>query len=386
MRVGIDAMSWANRRGFGRFTRNAVGRLLELDDETTYIFYLDGRAADDPSLPGGIEQRRVRLRGRSEPAADEPRRPADLVRLARAVRRRDIDAFLFPSVYTYYPVVGVPTVVGVHDAIATEFPDLTVPGRTARALWRAKQGLALRRATRLFTVSQASRAAIATRHDLEPGRLAVVPEAPDPGFGPRDAKAVARALSPHEMVPGDPFLLFVGGISPHKNLAALLNAYAALRTRRADVPPLVVVGDLSEDPYLSAAADVRDQIAHLGLDRCVRLPGFVPDETLACLYSAATAVVLPSLAEGFGLPAVEAAACGAPIIASDLPAHRESLGEAAIYFRPTDVGALTCALERMIDEPDLRRALGDAARASVAPLTWDAAASALKKLVVEAAA
>lgn len=386
MRVGIDATSWANRRGFGRFTRNVVGRLLDLDRDTTYVLYVDERSASDAGLPAGVAQRRVTLRRRSEPAAAEARSPVDLIRLAGAVRRRDVDAFVFPSVYTYYPVVGVPTVVGVHDAIATDFPELTLPDRRARTLWRVKETLAVRRATRLFTVSEASSAVLTARFGLGSERLTIIPEAPDPTFGPRTPGEVARALEPLELEPAEPFLLFVGGISPHKNLRTLLTAYAELRARRDDVPRLIAAGELHDDPYLSATAGVRGQIASLGLDDRVHLPGFVSDEMLACLYGAATAVVLPSLAEGFGLPAVEAAACGAAVVASDLPAHRESLGDAALYFPATDASALAAALERILDEPDLRRALAERAREAVAPLTWDAAATVLRDLVAEAAA
>lgn len=385
MRVGVDATSWGNRRGFGRFTRNAVGRLLECDRDTTYVLYVDERRADGVGLPAGVEQRRVALRGLAEPAADEARRAPDLLRLARAVRRRDVDAFLFPSVYTYFPVVGVPTVVGVHDTIATDLPGLTLPGRRARAAWRVKEGVALRRASALFTVSEPSRAGLAARLRTDPERIAVIPEAPDPVFAPRPAAKRAKAVAAQGLAPGEPFLLFVGGISPHKNLATLLDACAALRARRADVPTLVAVGELSEDPYLSATADVRGQIARLGLGSSVRLPGFVPDEALAGLYSAATAVVLPSLAEGFGLPAVEAAACGAPVVASDLPAHRASLGDAALYFPARDARALAAQLERLLDDPALGPELGRSARAAVAGLTWDAAAGALRRLLLDTA-
>lgn len=386
MRVGIDATSWANRRGFGRFTRNVVGRLLELDGETDYVLYIDERSADAAGLPGGVAQRRVTLRRRSEPAAADARSPVDLVRLAGAVRRRDVDAFVFPSVYTYYPVVGVPTVVGVHDAIATDLPELTLPDRRARALWRVKETFAVRRATRLFTVSQASSAVLSARFGVGAERLTIIPEAPDPTFCPRTPGEAAPALEALGIAPAEPFLLFVGGISPHKNLRTLLTAYAGLRSRRKDVPRLIAVGELTDDPYLSATAEVREQISSLGLDDCVRLPGFVSDETLACLYTTATAVVLPSLAEGFGLPAVEAAACGAAVVASDLPAHRESLGDAALFFPATDAGALTGALERILDEPGLRQGLAERAREAVAPLTWEASATVLRGLVTEAAA
>jgi alpha-1,3-rhamnosyl/mannosyltransferase len=179
--------------------------------------------------------------------------------------------------------------------------------------------------------------------------------------------------------------MYAGGISPHKNIETLLAAYAGLRSRRADAPPLVLVGDLSGDPYLSSAATVRGRIDELGLETDVLLPGFVSDERLACLYAGATAVVLPSLAEGFGLPAVEAAACGAPVLLSDLPAHRESLGEAAIFFRTTDVAGLSDQMARILDDPALRRSLAARGRAQVSGLSWDLAAERLRELIGQVA-
>jgi len=381
VRVGVDATSWANRRGFGRFARNAVGRLVELDPDTTYVLYV-ADASSAAALPAGAERRAVGA-GRA-PAAARGRGAGDLLRLTLAASRRDLDAFLFPSVYTYFPVLRVPTVVGVHDVIAAELPELTLPTRRARLSWRAKEGFAVRRARRVFTVSEASRRALAERHRIPCAQIAVVREAPDPLFGPRPAAEKARALGPLGLEPDEPFLLYAGGISPHKGIGTLLDAYAGLSERADGLPRLVVAGDLDSDPYLSAAGAVRGQIIRLGLGDRVVLPGFVPDETLACLYAAATVVVLPSLAEGFGLPAVEAAACGAPLVLSDLPAHRETLGDAALYFPPADTGALEQALERALDDETLRRSLGIGGREAVSQLSWDAAALRLRDLLVEA--
>src|SRR5439155_21938113 len=102
--------------------------------------------------------------------------------------------------------------------------------------------------------------------------------------------------------------------SPHKNAETLIAASPGLSPDRDETPLLILVGDLETDSYLSSAASVRAGIAAHGLADRIRLPGYVSDEALACLCSAATAVVIPSLAEGFGLPAVEAAACGAPLL------------------------------------------------------------------------
>ena len=387
MRIGVDATSWVNRRGFGRFARNAVGRLVALDADTTYVLYIDEQSADGARLPGGVEERRVALTRApsAAAAADSSRSVRDLLRMTRAVRQDRLDAFLFPSVYTYFPVVGVPTLVGIHDTILDDLPELTLPSFRARTASRLKNWLAVRRAARLFTVSEASRDALSQRLRVPRERLGVVGEAPDPVFAPREGEALTRGLAEAGVAPQDRFFLFWGGISPHKNAETLIDAYARFAADRSDAPLLVLVGDLETDSYLSAAASVRARIAQHGLGERVRLPGYVSDEALACLCSAATAVVIPSLAEGFGLPAVEAAACGAPLLLSDLPAHRETLDGAALFFPPKDVEALAGLLARVTDDAEERAALGERARQAVAPLTWDAAAESLRTLLLETA-
>lgn len=387
MRVGVDATSWVNRRGFGRFARNAVGRLVASNPDCSFVLYVDRQSADQALLPAGAEVRRVRTRQPPSVAASAGSRRSlgDLLRMTAAVRSDRLDVFLFPSLYTYFPVAGTPTVVGMHDTILEDLPDLTVPSRRERLAAALKHRVAVRRATRLFTVSEASRAAIASRLGIAPERLRVVPEAPDPVFAPRTGAALADGLASAGLAPGERFFVYAGGISPHKNLETLLEAYAALRARSQQAPRLVLAGDLDGDAYLSAAGSVRARIARLDLGDAVHLPGYVGDETLACLYSGAAAFVSASLAEGFGLPVVEAAACGAAVVASDLPAHRETVGEAALLFPPHDALALTDILGRIAGDESLRRERGARAAAAVRHLSWDAAAGELRSLLGEAA-
>ena len=384
MRVGIDGTGWSNRRGHGRFTRNVVGRLVEAHGGATYVVYVDETSMREFDLPPNVEVRPVTL-SRTSVEADSRRGIRDLLRQSWAVSRDRPDVFLFPSLYTYFPVIGMPTVVGVHDTIAEDFPQLTLPTRRARSYWSVKRRLALRRATRLFTVSQAARTALVERFGLREDHVAVVPEAPAPPFRPRAGADVETALAALGLRTRA-YFLFAGGISPHKNLETLLDAYSKLRVTRDAVPPLVLVGDLDDESYLSAADGVRRRIATLELAEHVRLPGFVSDETLACLYSGATCVVLPSLAEGFGLPAVEAAACGAPLVLSDLPAHRETLNGAALFVQPTDIDGLSAALGRVLDDETERDALSRKAQEAVAHLSWDAAADAVRRLLDDAVA
>lgn len=382
MRVGVDATSWDNDRGYGRFARSAVGRLVALDTETTYVMVApphEGRP-----LPPGSRVLRVPGRAGAPRPAGEARAPAELARLGLAAIRAELDVLLFPSVYTWFPAPGVPTVVGVHDVIAATLPQLTLPSRRAHALWTAKETLAVRSATRVFTVSRAARNAVADRWRLSHERIAVVPEAAAAVFWPRDVQTAEPHRRAAGLLPDEPFLLFAGGISPHKNLTAVVGALALLRAAGRPAPRLVAVGDLEDTRFLSATGDVRERIERLSLSDRVLLPGFVSDEALAALYSTATAVVIPSLAEGFGLPAVEAAACEAPLVLSDIPAHRETLDGAALFVPPTDEQRLADAIERLVADAELREKLGAGARRAVAPLSWDGAAFALRDVLAEA--
>ena len=129
---------------------------------------------------------------------------------------------------------------------------------------------------------------------------------------------------------------------------------------------------------------LRERIQQLGLEERVRLPGFVSDDVLACLYTGALAMVSPSPVEGFGLPAVEAAACGAPTVLSDIPAHRETLGDAGLRFDPQSAEQLTAQLARVLGDGELRAELGPRGRHAVSALTWDRTARAVRSVIDEA--
>jgi glycosyltransferase involved in cell wall biosynthesis len=385
VRFGIDATGWLNRRGFGRFTRNAVRRLAELDREAVYVLIADAHTAQSGALPEDLEVLVISTRRPPADAAAEgsSRTLSDLVRVVRDVRGGRFDAFLFPSLHTWFPVPGTPLVVGVHDTIADDLPTLAFPARIDRVRWRLKQSLAIRSAERLFTVSEPSRAAIAARF-LKPAlSIAVVPEAPDPVFFPRLPNEVAESRA-QIGIPGE-YVLYVGGISPHKNVVGLVDAYTRVVEALPDPPSLVIAGALESEVFASAAGEVRDRIARTGQNGHVVLPGFVPDETLARLFSGAALVVSPSLGEGFGLPAVEAAACGAPLLLSELPAYRDSVGDAALYVPPGDTDALGSALVSVLGDKALRQDLAERARARVTAMSWDAAAAALSSLLRGAA-
>ncbi|HEX8119951.1 MAG TPA: glycosyltransferase [Solirubrobacteraceae bacterium] len=360
MRVGIDGSAFAHRHGDGRFARNAVGALTEVDDRTEYVLHVDPATALAVELPPRAQTRHVALRRGAATGlrVDATRPPLDLLRLAHAASTGGYDAFLFPSLIGWVPTVRVRTVVGLHDAHVERFGAAIMPARRARAAWRLKQAVAVRRAARVFTVSEAARA------DLGLEEAAIVPEAPDPVFFPRSRDDQAEVRARMGIPPGAPLIVYAAGTGPHKSVETLVDALA-------DLPEAVAV--IAGEP-----------IGRKSVPERVRLPGFVDDETLARLLSAATVAVVTSRGEGFGLPAVEAAACGAPVVLSDLPAHRESLGDAASYFPPGDARALATHLRRLVDDEEAREDAARRARERVAALSWRRAGEVLRDLVAEA--
>jgi glycosyltransferase involved in cell wall biosynthesis len=168
-----------------------------------------------------------------------------------------------------------------------------------------------------------------------------------------------------------PIVLYVGGISPHKNLDGLLHAFARLEEGRAH---LAIVGDHSGDGFLGCYPQLLQLRARLGLESKVTFTGFVPDDDLAVLYNAATVLALPSFDEGFGLPAVEAMACGLAVAASRTGSLSEIVGPAGVFFDPRDHAMMAEALRRVLDDPRLRADLSAEGLRRASLFTWSAAA------------
>ena len=171
-------------------------------------------------------------------------------------------------------------------------------------------------------------------------------------------------------------MLYVGGISPHKNLGVLIDAFKLIVDKPDTQTKLVLVGDYKDDPFFSAYPALKKQVSDLGLDDRVIFTGFVPDADLAWLYNAATLVVLPSLEEGFGLPAIEAMACGAPVAASDCGSLPEVLGDAGRYFDPRDHTSIFAVIDHILNDDALRKRMSEDGLARSREFLWKRAAEA----------
>lgn len=378
MRIGIDGSCWANRRGYGRFARCLVDEMVRRDHRNTYVIVLDSISQSDPGLaplPSGAEVRTVELdeAPAQAAAATGGRSVSDLLRMGSAARRARCDAYFFPASYSYYPVLTAPVVLTVHDAIADEMPDLTLPSRGDRIRWRLKQWAAVHEARAVLTVSETSRAAITRALKVPPRRIHVIREAAAPAFVPLAVADRRSRLRRFELGDGDPYLLYVGGISPHKNLEVLIEAFELIAAEHPRLR-LLLVGATDDDPFLSATGAVRAAIDRSPVRARMQLTGYVPDDDLVALYSGAVATALPSLAEGFGLTAAESAACGTPVVASRDPALVELLGDAGLYADASDPKAFAAHFRALLTDDGLRADTEAAIGRRARDWSWAAAA------------
>lgn len=309
---------WSGAHGIGRYAAEIMRRLPPFD---------------------GVDRRLA------------PASPWSVLMLAETCRRRRPAVFYSPSYMG--PLYGpTPTVLTIHDLIPLE-PGSGASAR-ARSFFKWVLPTVARRAAQVATVSQYSRERLLERFRLDPARIKVIPCGVDPAFSP-------------ETVPcrGDrPYFLVVAPSRPHKNRRAVLRTLA--RSALLQEFDLRIVGD-------GLTPDERAGLEPSVLQR-VRVHTRVAERDLPPLYRGAAALVHPALLEGFGLPVLEALACGTPVVCSDRAALPEVGGDAALYFDPADLDELQSALERLACSPDLGRQLASRGPEQARRFSWDCSA------------
>jgi glycosyltransferase involved in cell wall biosynthesis len=379
VRVAVDAASCFNRRGFGRFARELLQALVARSDGIDYVLLVDREPRPDELPPALLELPRVDANPArtvtASAVAGGRRTLRELLAFTRAARRARADLLFEPAVYASFPLwPGTRSVVCFHDTIAESLPELVFPDRRSEWAWRAKSWLAARQATRVMTVSSASRDALVAAYAIAPQRIDVVCEGASERFRPLEDRGALAATLARLGVPADrPWFLFVGGLAPHKNVALLLDAFA--RARATIDAALVVAGDPAADGFRAEGVALAERIAaDERLKRSVRLLGFVSDDDLVALMNGAHVLVLPSRLEGFGLPALEAMQCGTPVLASRAGALPEVVGEGGALFAPTDADELARALVTSVTDRAWRPRHSLRARAQAANFSWGRAA------------
>jgi glycosyltransferase involved in cell wall biosynthesis len=258
------------------------------------------------------------------------------------------------------PLRGVPTVLTVHDLIFRHLPQHHKP--LNRWYLNATMPLYCRRANHIIAISEATRQDLMAAYDVPPGEITVIPEAADPSFRPQHPETIS-AVRAHYHLP-ERYLLFVGTIEPRKNLGCLLTAFEALQAAGL-TEGLVIVGRRG---WLTEAFFA--QLERSPARDAVIFPGYVPDPDLPPIYAGAQALVFPSLYEGFGLPVLEAMACGTPVIASRTSSIPEVGGDAARYFDPQDADELLAQVRGVLSDPALAADLRERGLAQADRFSW----------------
>jgi alpha-1,3-rhamnosyl/mannosyltransferase len=308
--------------------------------------------------------------------------------MTRAVAREDLDVFFSPSVYTYFPLPPrLRAVVTIHDAIAERFPELTLPRARARAFWWAKVRVALMQARRVLTVSEYAARDVERVHGVPRERIDIAVEAPSSGFKPRDEAMILAEAKNVGLAEGERWFVYVGGFNPHKNVPSIIRAHAAVVRQTASNPPhLLLVGTVDSDVFHGELPVIRTAIEAAGTNSLVHWTGFLPDERLSALHSGSIALVLPSSAEGFGLPAVEAAACGSPVIATNESPLPDLLSESGIFVTPGNDRELEEAMLVLLGDSAARGRMAASALRQSGELSWKRAARAALASLTAAAA
>ena len=337
MRIAIDARKLRDF-GIGTYIRNLLIELSRCDQETEYVVL----CRPDDVESGDVLGRNFRM----VPEAARTYSIEEQFRIPISLARERVRLVHEPH-YVLPPAIQCRSVVTIHDCIHLRFPQY-LPSRLAYVYAKASMWSATRKADRILTVSEASKRDILHFFNVAPEKVAVIHNAIDDRFlGPPDTKVIDQVRQRYQL--DYPFVLYVGNIKPHKNIERLVAAFAHARACVSDDLKLLIIGD-----EISKYPPLRQAVHRNKVDKHVRFLGFQPQERLAVFYRLARAFVFPSLYEGFGLPPLEAMACGTAVVTSNVSSLPEVAGGAALLVDPTDTESIADGMRRAITDETLR--------------------------------
>ena len=356
MTIALDGRALVGpHAGIGWHTYHLIAALARAAPSTRFAVFSHRPVDDPPETPANVEW----IGGRAVSGLFWQQ-----VSLARLVR--SVGAELLHSTLGTLPVrLSVPAVVTLHD--------LTPRSLGGTHTWKSRiatgalLGRSLRHARRVISVSEHTKRDAVRTFQIPGEKIVVIYNGIGAEFRPvRDARALQKTRTAY--AGGRPYFLFVGTLEPRKNLVRLVEAFAAFAARHAE-PVLVLAGGRGwkDEPLW-------DAIRRFDLGRRVLRVGAVPPVALPALYSAATALLFPSLHEGFGLPAAEAMACGTPVLTSAVTALPEVVADAALLVDPHSTRSIEEGIERMWGDASLRRRLAVRGPIRARRFRWDAAA------------
>lgn len=361
VRITIDVSPAVHRHaGLGRYSHELLAALTALDHNNDYsaFYYATGRDERlDPPIDR-IPAKKIWL----------PAKPWRLSVLLAYFLRASMDSWIPPSDIFHatdhlLPPLKCATVFTIHDLIFRFFPEYHLPlNRWYLSLMLPRF---MRRADAIIAVSENTKRDATRLLDISPDKIAVIHEGVNQSYRPITDPRQLGAVRAKYLLPQH-FILYLGTIEPRKNLPTLVEAYRLLLDRDRMTPTLVIAG---RKGWLYRP--VFDRVRDLGLDTQVLFTDYIESSDLPALMSAAELFVFPSLYEGFGLPPLEAMACGTPVICSNTSSMPEVVGDGGLLFNPRDVSACADAMERVLKDDNLRAGLRARGLSQAARFTWE---------------
>ncbi len=357
MLVGIDASRAVSPRPTGTetYSQRLIAALLALDSPHRFRLYFR-----TPPPPNAFPDAEIRV-------IPFPRLWTH-VRLSWEMARHPPDLLFVPA-HVLPPVRPPLSLVTVHDLGYLHFPQAH-PLRQ-RLYLDLSTRWSVYVASEVIADSQATKADLMTRYGLEGQRVTVAYPGYDEELQPVRDPAVLAAVRARYGIPGD-YFLYLGTLQPRKNLIRLVTAFAAVR------PDLTLV---LAGPRGWSSEALLAHVRRLGLEQRVLFPGYVPASDKAALLSGALAFVFPSLYEGFGLPVLEAQACGCPVACANTSSLPEVAGDGALLLHPEETAAWSAALCRLADDPGLRAALVERGAANLHRFSWQQCARTVLQVI-----
>ena len=357
MRIGVDARIFYHRpAGIGWYTHRLLTALAQVDTENFYVL-LQHRKQPQPIVQAPRFSR--------ETLFAPTHHPLEQWLLSFETRMKKLDLIHSPD---FIPPLHnrIPAVITIHDLAFLLYPQF-ITASSARYYGQVED--AVKRARRIIAVSHSTKRDIVNLLGAPERKIDVIYEASAPFYRQIPQDEARQILTRANIHLPERFILSVGTIEPRKNLKTLIHAYHHLRQRYHVDAPLVLAGSsgwLAEDVY--------KLVAQLGLEDVVHFMGHTPNEHLLALYNLTTVLAHPAHYEGFGLPPLEAMACGAPVVCSDAGSLPEVVGDAALLAPPEDDEAWTVALHRVLEDSHLQGSLSQKGLARAKTFSWEKAA------------
>src|SRR4051794_14438631 len=374
LHIAIDARRIRDF-GIGTYIRSLVHALAQVDRRNRYTIV--SGPADVRTLAGLPESFSTAVYSRNDQAV------LDHITFPLFLRNLRPDLVHIPLNRVPLLMMG-PYVVTIHDLTNLFFEENINSARMQLRRYRFRRGLA--RAKRVIAVSDSTKRDVETAMGIPSERICRVYNAPDPGFFNRASSTGSeqeRILERYQIQ--YPYLLYAGNIRRHKNIPRLVEAFAVVREQLSGHPAykdlrLVIIGDT-----ISQFPAVRQAVIKSRVENVVRFLGFVPFDTLRTFYESAAAFVFPSRYEGFGLPPLEAMACGAPVIVSNVSSLPEVVGDAAVQVNPENVFEIARGIREVLLDEELRARLVRKGREQAARFSWNATARQVLEIYKDAA-